>query len=107
MKEWKAFAALVIEYLGMPEDAMPLYSKSSIYKRKATKILRFVLYTGNFGHNRDYSFYDKYPYLVYKSISFWRHIKDFGRYFVIFPLDAIKVTCNRMIIGVSVAIKGK
>lgn len=27
--EWRAFAALAVEYLGMPVEAMPLYSPSA------------------------------------------------------------------------------
>lgn len=106
MSEWKAFGALAVEYLGMPMEAMPFYSSDTKWKTKAGKVMKFVLETGNFGHNRDYSFYKKYPYLVYKAISLWKHIQDFGRYFVIFPLDAIKVTWRRMCIGLSVAIRG-
>lgn len=105
MTEWKAFAAFVVGYLGMPVEAMPFYSDSRNWSRKAEKIMAFVLETGNFGHNRDYSYYKKYPFVVFKAISLWRHIKDFGRYFVIFPLDAMKVTYRRMCVGFSVALK--
>lgn len=107
MSEWLAFSALAVEYLGMPVEAMPFYSSDEKWVRKADSILSFVLETGNFGHNRDYSYYKKYPYLVYKAISFWKHIQDFGRYFVIFPLDAIKVTWRRMCVGVIVAASGR
>lgn len=105
MTEWKAFATFVVNYIGMPEETIPFYSDSSKWSRKAEKILAFVIETGNFGHNRDYSFYKKYPFVVFKAISFWRHIKDFGRYFVIFPLDATKVTWNRICYGFSVVLK--
>lgn len=107
MTEWKAFAALAVDYLGMPAEAIPMYSTSSKWSKKASKILTFVLETGNFGHNRDYGYYDKYPYLVYKTISFWKHIKDGYRYFRIFPLDSLKVMARRMLIGFSVVIRGK
>lgn len=107
MTEWKAFAALAVDYLGMPAEAMPMYSSSSKWSKKASKIMAFVLETGNFGHNRDYGYYDKYPYLVYKTISFWKHIKDGYRYFRIFPLDSLKVMARRMLIGFSVVIRGK
>lgn len=103
--EWKSFAALAVDYLGMPVEAMPFYSESRKWSCKAQKIMTFILETGNFGHNRDYSYYKKYPFIVFKAISFWRHIKDFGRYFVIFPLDAIKVTWRRMCVGLTVAIR--
>ena len=107
MTEWKSFAALVVDYLGMPVEAIPYYSDSRKWSRKARKIMEFVLETGNFGHNRDYSYYKKYPFVIFKAISFWRHIKDFGRYFVIFPLDAIRVTWTRICHGVSVVLKSK
>lgn len=106
MTEWRAFAALAVDYLGMPVEAMPFYSPNEKWKRKARKIVTFVLETGNFGHNRDYSYYEKHPYLVFKTISLWRHVIDFCRYFIIFPLDSIKVILRRMCIGFSVAIKG-
>lgn len=112
MTEWKAFAALAVEYLGMPVETMPLLNSSNDqeikkFKKKADKVIEFVLETGNFGHNRDYSYYKKYPYVVFKAISLWKHHQDFGRYFVIFPLDAMKVTWHRMILGFSVALRGK
>lgn len=105
MTEWKAFAALTVDYLGMPKEAMPFYD--SRFKVKGERILELVLETGNFGHNRDYGYFDKYPYLVYKTISFWKHIKDGYRYFRIFPLDSLKVMARRMVVGFSVVIRGK
>lgn len=107
MTEWRAFAALAVNYLGMPTEAMPFYSPKGRWSSKADKVMQFVLETGNFGHNRDYSYQHKYPYAVYKAISAWKHIVDFRRYFVIFPLDAVKVTWNRIILGISVVLKGK
>ena len=67
----------------------------------------FILETGNFGYNRDYSYQKKYPYIIYKAISFWKHLKDGAFFFSIFPLDSIKVTWRRMLVGVSVVLQGK
>lgn len=53
MTEWKSFAALVVDYLGMPVEAIPYYSDSRKWSRKARKIMTFIFETGNFGHNRD------------------------------------------------------
>lgn len=47
--EWKAFASLAVDSLGMPEDAMPFYDKS--YRKKGNRVLSRVLKTGNLGHN--------------------------------------------------------
>lgn len=107
MTEWKAFAVLAVDYLGMPIAAMPFYSDDKKWKRKAVRVMEFMLETGNFGHNRDYSYYKKYPYLVFKTISLWRHLSDTYSYFVIFPLDSLKVLFRKIWVGVSVAVKGK
>lgn len=107
MTEWKAFGSLAVEYLGMPEDAMPLYCASIKWGKKAQKVMAFIMETGNFGNNRDYSYRQKYPFVVFKTISLWRHLQDFGRYFVIFPLDSIKVTWWRIGEGLSAVMKRK
>lgn len=101
LSEWKAFATLSVDYLGMPKEAMPFYSSSKIWKYKANRIVAFILKTGNFGHNRDYSYYERYPYLVYKGISLWKHIVDFFKYFRVFPLNAMKVLRSIIINGAS------
>ena len=90
MTEWKAFAAFAVNYLGMPPEAMPLYDSSARWKRKAHQIRAFILRVGNFGHNRDSSIYTRYPYLVYKAISFGRHVGDFFEQLLIFPLDSLR-----------------
>ena len=107
MTEWKAFAALTVNYLGIPAEVMPFYSASGKWLRKAGKILNFILETGNFGHNRDYSYYKKYPYLVFKSISFWNHFKDTFKHSFIFPKDAMLVWLGRLDDGIKMIAKGK
>ena len=49
MTEWKAFAALAVDYLGMPIEAMPFYSDDKKWKRKDARVMEFVLETGNLG----------------------------------------------------------
>ena len=41
MSEWKAFAALAVEFLGMPVEAMPMYD--SRIKDKGSRILKHIL----------------------------------------------------------------
>ena len=107
MSEWKSFAAFAVNTLGMPEEAMPFYSSDYRWKRNAKRITDFVLETGNFGHNRDYSYYEKYPYFVYKMISLGRHTLDGLRYLPIFPIDSIKVWWCMIRTGAAKAVKGK
>lgn len=107
VSEWKAFATLSVECLGIPVEAMPFYSPARKWSRKAKRIMKFVLETGNFGHKRDYSYQEKHSYLIYKAISLRRHTCDFFRYFTIFPMDAIKVWWNMLGLGLSYVVKGK
>ena len=107
MTEWKAFAALVVEYLGMPKEKMPFYSEEKRWKRKAKDIMSFVMKTGNFGRNRDTSYARKYPYLEVKAISLWRHTKDTLHFIKIFPIDAIKLYSELLVQRTAVAINGK
>lgn len=91
MSEWKTFAALVVNYLGMPAEAMPFYSASAKWKRKASKVVPLILKSGNFGNKRDKSYYSKYPYLLWKTISLWNHTRECLMYMRVFPVDAVKI----------------
>ena len=56
VSEWKAFGALAIEYLGFPKDSMPLLDVRSKkedvrWRKKADRIMEFILKSGNMGHN--------------------------------------------------------
>lgn len=106
MTEWKAFAALAVEYLGMPVEAMPFYSDSFMWKKKAKLIMDFVMMSGNFGHNRDSS-YMKYPYLIRKCFSMSQRIGDLIRHSRIFPLDSLRFSSAIMWNGVRSAAKGE
>ena len=105
ISEWYAFAAIAVEQLGMPVESMPLYRPEKKWKRKAYQILTLMSETGSFGHNRDYSYYEKYPYLVIKIISLWRHTKDNLRHMTIFPKDALRVWLLRFKEGIDEVVK--
>lgn len=82
MSEWKALAALAVDWLGMPVEAMPSYSSEAKWKRKAEHIMAFVMESGNFGHNR---------YVAKGKLSaVWHKTRNFVRHTKVFPWDAIK-----------------
>ena len=85
--EWKLFGAFAVKLLGMPEEAVPFCEEP---KRSFMPILDFMLETGNFGHNRDYSYYRKYPFLVRKAISLWRKGGDIVHHFTLFPANSFR-----------------
>ena len=103
MTEWKAFAALAVNYLGMPADAMPFYSTEKKWTMKAEKIVAFVLKVGNFGHNRSHAVQQND--VIRKIVSLWNKAKDFGRHARIFPMDSMKFFWHFLWDGVELAIK--
>ena len=88
LTEWKAFAALAVENLGMSNDTMPFYENG--YSKRAERILCCILKNGNMGHNNDISYRYKYPKIVVKIITFIRRLCDFMKFAFIFPIDSPK-----------------
>lgn len=105
--EWKAFGAFAVNYLGMPSEAMPLYDSSTSWHRKADKICKFVMAVGNFGHNRDLSYYGKKSYLMQKIISFGQRTGDLIHHANIFPLDSMRFFPKIVFNGIFSAIRGE
>ena len=105
MTEWKAFAALAVDWLGMPTEAMPLYSSDKKWSKKAEKIFDFVLETGNFGHNREKKVVR--TYMGGKLASTFRKMKDFGHHMRIFPIDSVKFFCYFAVDGVRGVMRGE
>lgn len=98
MTEWKAFAALAVDWLGMSAEAMPLYSTDKKWRRKAERILEFVLETGSFGHNRE--FHRSMNFFIGKIQAAWFKAHDFARHTRVFPLDSLKFYCHYLIDGI-------
>ena len=96
MSEWKTFGSLAVNTLGMPAEAMPFYSDSNIWKKKAVRVLTSVLETGNFGHNRDMSYRNEESAISRKWKTFYHITSDTIKLFTIFPMDSIKVWCGMM-----------
>lgn len=90
MSEWKAFAAFAVDYLGIPEEAMPFYENELSWHSKAKKICKLVIETGNLGHNKDESYRRKYSGLTGHFITAWKRFKEFARIAMIFPWNAPK-----------------
>ncbi len=112
VSEWKAFGALAIEYLGFPKDSMPLLDVRSKkedvrWRKKADRIMEFILKSGNMGHNRDMSHFSKYPYLIRKCVSMGRRISDLINHARIFPLDSLRFFPRIMFNGLRSAMRGE
>lgn len=88
MSEWKAFASLAVNRLGMPEAAMPFYDKR--YRRRGETVLSHVLKSGNLGHNNNQRCRAELSKPMANTITFFRRIWDFTKFAFIFPVDAPK-----------------
>jgi hypothetical protein len=108
MSEWKAFAAYAVEWLGMPVEAMPLYSASKYWKRKAAYINGFVMKVGNFGHKRMAERgKKKRSYYIGKMCSLFSKAADYARHSVIFPLDSPRFFCHLLSDGIRATKRGE
>lgn len=107
MTEWRAFAAMAVDWLGMPVEAMPLYCDSRRWSRKGCCILSFVLECGNFGRNRKGDAAPAKNYVVRKLRSLWRKILDFGRHVRLFPLDSVRFFWHFFWDGAAMAAHGE
>ena len=99
MSEWKVFAVLAVESLGMPAEVIPLYTTSKNLKKKSGRVLSYMMEVGNLGNNRDKSFYATKSKVASKAISFRRHTSDTIRQLSIFPLDTLKVWFRMLFVG--------
>lgn len=97
--EWKAFSSFAVMYLGMPENAMPLYENKTKWMRKATRIKKFINEVGNMGQNRDFSYYKKHSFWIRKLISLHFRLKDAIRHFTLFPFDSFCFTFSMIRVG--------
>lgn len=110
MSEWKAFGAFAVRYLGMPIEAIPLLNANedlSANIKKTDKICGFILEVGNFGHNRDNSYFQKHSYIVQNSISAWRRVKDLCRHATIFPVNSVRFFFGIMYNGIVSTLRGE
>ncbi len=101
LSEWRAFGYYAVNFLGMPEEAMPFYITTKRWGKKAVLINCFLLEVGNMGHNRDNSYYGKSSFFVRKVMSYNRRVLDLCRHSRIFPVDSVKflirITSNGVI----------
>lgn len=102
--EWKVFSCLAVDYLGMPEDALPFYEDFSKWKKKSGKALSFIMRAGNFGHNIEKVHHRDKSFIHRKAISLLIHTRDAKNVLTIFPLDTMRMWNRMLFEGLKVAI---
>lgn len=101
MTEWRAFASLAINTIGMPLDAMPFYSDEQKWEKKAKIIERRVFARGNFGHNQGSNYLRLKNKTIRKMFSLWNITCDMAYNILVFPMDAVKVWCSSFRAGLN------
>ncbi len=108
LHEWRTFGFFAVKYLGMPENSMPFYENPCrSEQKKAQRILEFILESGNFGHNHDFSYYEKYPFLVRKAISLYRKSGYIVHHFQLFPANSFRFFMRFLFDGILAAARRK
>ena len=102
---WKVFTGFAQEYLGCPEEKMPLAAAPDA--GKDARIWRYIRRCGNFGKNVDRTRKEE-SYLVRKIHSFWRLVvADRLRHFPIFPKESIRFFLGAFGYGLQRLAKGE
>ena len=105
LRIWKVFTGFAQEYLGCPEEKLPLAATPD--SRKNDRIWRYIRRCGNFGKNVDRS-RKKESYLVRKVHSFWRLVvADRLRHFSVFPRESVRFFLGAFGYGLQRLAKGE
>lgn len=88
MSEWKVFASLAVNDLGMPQEAMPFYDDTPSNRRKSKRTLSHILKSGNLGHNNDVSYRARHSAFFSNTITSFRRMADFAKFSLMFPIDS-------------------
>lgn len=102
---WKAFAAIAVDWLGMPIDEMPFYSSEKKWKNKANGILSIIFKSGNMGHNRDKSYRQNASFVRRKMMTLYYVTSDNISHFRLFPKNALRIWWLIMRKSLSIAAK--
>lgn len=97
LKPWKALGCVLIDYLGLPADEMPLYDPKM--RRKASSIVNRVMQEGNFGSQTAYGRKRSNNYLYEKWFSLMCHVSRFSNLLFLFPLLTLRELWNVVIGG--------
>ena len=105
MKEWKVFACIAVDTLGLQAEEMPFYDVR--YKKLAYKVLDLIMIEGNFGkenlrgHNRPKG------YLTGKLYSFSKRFKRNLRVLRLFPMEGLRQLFKVFFVGIAVVLSDK
>lgn len=97
ISEWKVFAAVAVDWLGMPAEAMPLYDSSKCYKHRAKRAVARILRVGDMEQNGEEGAAVKQSKWKASFGKFFHRFGEFLNLMTIFPIDAHRFFINYLI----------
>lgn len=88
LSEWKAFASVAVNYLGMPKSIIPLYSDKEKWNRKAEILSSLIIEAGNLGNNKEGNSRLRYPRIINNFLVFLKRLAEFIKLSTVFPSNA-------------------
>ena len=102
---WQQFSPVAVEYLGLPEKEMPLYTPCP--PKKTERIVTHILKDGNFGFNRRVGQASQRPkgYVSGKLYSFRRIQGRLWKLLPLFPKEVVSHSSTHLVKGIIRIIK--
>lgn len=94
---WNVFSYIGVDYLGCPEDAMPLYDSTCV--NRSRKAVDVIFEGGNFG-NYAYKRLNSDNYFIRKCNSLFIHFAHAFKLFSIFPRWTFRNITSKLYLGV-------
>ena len=105
MKEWKVFACIAVDTLGLQAEEMPFYDAK--YGKKAEKVLALIMREGNFGQENLKDYKRPKGYVAGKWYSFRRRFGRNLRVLRLFPFEAMRHIFRVFVCGIAVMFSDK
>lgn len=103
-KIWKVFGCMAVQYLGYPQERMPLYDVH--YQYEGETVLRYILDSGNFGYYDASTKSDSKYFMIQRWKAFKGHLQMKLRNFRMFPEESLYGIPSFIVDGISRAKNG-
>lgn len=88
VKPWQVFGCILVDYMGMPSSEMPLYDPGM--KAKAKRVLRRIMWEGNFGFESVAGRKRTKFYIYEKAVSLMNYLVRYSSILFIFPSHTLR-----------------
>ena len=105
LKEWQVFGEMVVDYLGLPADEMPLYTGK--YKKQSFLLMNLIMREGNFAIEKHKQYKRPQGYVSGKLYSLVQQTKRDIYIYRMFPRQALKHLAKVLFGGIGIVFNDK